>query len=431
MYFELSGFLRSVLAYGFDLVFLLLLTEWRVPRRRAFFLAGCFFAAVSAVNLAMRVFLPWGDLPETVFVTVSALGDVLFAWLISRYRDGRLAFSALSALLFSMVAGVVSYTVLWFSGADLWQILANLLLRPLLCLYLFRLRGGLLRLMADVPKGWGLLSLIPGICYTLYISLTLLPGSLAERRSNVPGVLLLGAAVFIIYSAFCSIFEKLRAQHLVEQEHTVIALQVEALAQRVEAFSEAEEEMKKFHHDLRHFVRIVSACIRNGDYGEAQRLLSRMDEDSGKILSEKLSPVYCNDPAINAVLSYYCERAEKSGVAIQAALELPRGLKTDTAELSLVLANALENAVLACERMPEAAEKRISLSGSPAGGQFLISICNTFPGEVEFDPKTGLPVSHRENHDIGGQSILAFAKRNNAHIDFSAEDSVFRLRILL
>ena len=357
MYFSFLGLVRSCTAYLFDLVFILLLTDWRWPRKRVFALAGIFLAAVSAVNAVERVFLPWGDLPE--------------------------------------------------------------------------LRKPLLRLAAEVPTGWGLLSLIPGSCYVLYVSLTLLPQPLSDRTSNVPAVFLLSTMVFFVYSSLCSIFGKLRKQHQLEQEQAVTALKMESLEKQAQTFAEAQEEMKKFHHDLRHIFRIVSACIRNGDYDEAQNILSKMDADSGKLLAEKLTPSYSNDPAVNAVLSYYCETAEKNGVEIQAALDLPPDLSVDTAELSVVLANALENAVHACMQMPQDSPRKIWLTGAPARSQYLITLSNTYIGAVEFHPETGLPLAKKPGHGTGGRSILDFVERNHAQMDFSAQDGVFRLHLLL
>lgn len=431
MYFELPGFLRSVSAYLFDLVFLLLLTDWRYPRRKTFLLAGGFFGAVSLFNLVLRCAVPWNGRSMLAFLAVSAAADVLFAFLISRGRDGRAAFSAVSALLFCVVVGGMDFILFWFSPADLGQFFLNLTLRPLFCLYLLRLRKPLFQLMADVPKGWGLLSLIPGVCYLLYLFLTLLPSPLSERRENVPAVFLLDAAVFLIYSSFCSIFSRLRKQHRSEQDSMVAALKMEALEKQVEAFSETEDEMKKFHHDLRHFVRILSVCMQNGEYEEAQSILAKMDQNSGMVLTEKLAFTYSNDAAVNAVLAYYCEAAGKTGMDIQAALDLPSDLSMDRADLSVMLANALENAVLACGNIPRGGVRKIRLAGAPAHGQYLITLSNTYSGTVEFDPETGLPLSRRPGHGTGTKSIRELARKNGAQADFSAENGVFRLHLLL
>ena len=70
-------------------------------------------------------------------------------------------------------------------------------------------------------------------------------------------------------------------------------------------------------------------------------------------------------------------------------------------------------------------------AGAPAHGQYLITLSNTYSGTVEFDPETGLPLSRRPGHGTGTKSIRELARKNGAQADFSAENGVFRLHLLL
>ena len=110
-------------------------------------------------------------------------------------------------------------------------------------------------------------------------------------------------------------------------------------------------------------------------------------------------------------------------------LDCPDPLPVDPTELATVLANAIENAINACEKPPEGADKRIDIKVLPTPS-FMIKVSNAYNGKVEFD-ENGIPQNKEDGHGFGTRSIVAFCDKNDAFYQFLAEDDVFTLYLNL
>lgn len=88
----------------------------------------------------------------------------------------------------------------------------------------------------------------------------------------------------------------------------------------------------------------------------------------------------------------------------------------------------MENAVHANLELPrEQREIRCKMVGTPG---IMLEISNPCAGNLVFD-SNGLPLSRREGHGLGVQSISAFCRKNEAVCQFSLIDGWFRMRLVL
>nr|WP_325181205.1 GHKL domain-containing protein [uncultured Oscillibacter sp.] len=113
-------------------------------------------------------------------------------------------------------------------------------------------------------------------------------------------------------------------------------------------------------------------------------------------------------------------------IAIDIHLVLPEELPVDALELSIVFANALENAIQAVKELPD--DQRHIICKSVKYPRFIMEIANPYAGEIVFD-RRGIPTTNRPEHGIGTRSIVAFAEKYNALYLFRAEGGWFKVRV--
>lgn len=131
---------------------------------------------------------------------------------------------------------------------------------------------------------------------------------------------------------------------------------------------------------------------------------------------------------LDAVFSSYFDQAQNQGIHITAQISLPDTLTVDEGALSIVVANALENAIHANLLLPRVQRAiRCKMVATPS---IMLEISNPCSEDVVFDAQ-GLPIAHREGHGLGGQSISAFCQKNGAVCQFELTDSWFLLRLVL
>ena len=107
---------------------------------------------------------------------------------------------------------------------------------------------------------------------------------------------------------------------------------------------------------------------------------------------------------------------------------MPENIDIDIIDFTAAVANALDNAVNACAKVV-GKQKKLRIR-TTENKQYIVEIANNYEGTVSFD-EDGLPVSKESGHGIGTRSISAFARKNNAVLDYDITDEWFKLRLVL
>ena len=105
------------------------------------------------------------------------------------------------------------------------------------------------------------------------------------------------------------------------------------------------------------------------------------------------------------------EKARSLGIEVNLEASVPKEIPVDDYELTLVVANLFENA-LQCVKAFEKEKRYVEMKVYCQEGQLFIQTKNAYEGEIQLDPVTGLPKSHKSgNHGLGMQSIQAFSEK--------------------
>lgn len=211
-----------------------------------------------------------------------------------------------------------------------------------------------------------------------------------------------------------------------EQTQENLHLQVTQATREIASLRESERRASTYRHDLRHHMQYLAGCIENGRTEQAQAYIR---EVCAEIESQKVR-VFCENETVNLILSAFAGRAEESGVPLRVRAEVPHFIPVAETDLCVLLSNALENALHACQRLRQTGEPcDIELVVYEKSGKFFLQVTNTCPPDVTFEK--GLPVTREPGHGIGVRSICSIAERYNGMYFFSEKDGRFVLRVSL
>ena len=246
---------------------------------------------------------------------------------------------------------------------------------------------------------------------------------ISERTEYIPFLILIIILIPCING--CIFFALFRQQELYEMRNReqLLRLQTESLQARIRQTSQNEERIAIARHDLRHRFQVLSGLLKNGDTEEAQRYISAGIGD----LEDTKTRDWCKNSLLNAMFSVYFGMAEADGIRIEQELDIPEDIGVDETELSVVFANALENAVAAVRELPT--EDRIIRCKCIRYPQLMFRISNPYKGEISFD-SDGIPVSASEGHGLGTRSISAYCEKNGAMCAYTAENGWFTVQIM-
>lgn len=209
--------------------------------------------------------------------------------------------------------------------------------------------------------------------------------------------------------------------HLSETQITAQKKQMELLQSRI-------QETSRSRHDIRHLFLAIDGFLKEDDMDGLKTYIRQ----SLTLLPAQMSEIYCENVAVNAILCYYKEQAEKGQIKTCFCIVLPKVSPIPDTELCIIIGNLLENAIEACQRM-KSQNKFINVNLSMASDALLaIQVSNSYEGNIR-QTKDGSFLSSkcRGRKGIGISSVISITEKYNGISKTEYRNQVFRISLLI
>lgn len=138
---------------------------------------------------------------------------------------------------------------------------------------------------------------------------------------------------------------------------------------------------------------------------------------------------YCGDSTVNAVLTVKESLMRQKKIRFQRRLDIGRELPFEKADICALYANALDNAIEACEKL-KADKREIILESRTGKGMLVLKVKNPCL-ETDYLLKTDeLPKTSKrdvKNHGFGLQSMKEIVKRYGGEMEINMQKEQFEL----
>ena len=404
------------------LVLFLFLFESRYPKKKTFILTLATMIPLIIINFFLFIVIGFEKYGTLMLLTLSLPSCIIF-WFIAKYRGGRFLFTFCmvdtTVLEILYITNIINH---YFTpDTYLVMFIVRMIAYPVIEFFAYKkLRPMFLEVQNHVEKGWGVFAII-GVSF--YLAITLLmtyPNTIVERPEYIPVLAIMFILMPVIYLHIITTLRNQLNFYKMSEQDKIMKLQVANITTRMEEIGEANEAFRKERHNFRHKLKAIASLIDAGQFEELARVVDRFESDIQKTAVVK----YCNIPIIDAVLSVYIRQAQKTNIDVKFGFAFPDSFEANDSELATALANAIENAINACEKLPEE-ERRIEIKvlSKP---KFMIMVRNTFDGNVTFD-KQGIPKTNEEGPGFGTRSIAAFCENVGGYCQFDAKDNIFSI----
>ncbi len=420
--FDFGIFLSStVFMILYFLVFLVRRFSYRVT------LAVCVLSAFCVIAFeSVRIFCLPGDKWTRILVSaVQALVLQGTALYISEERGFYALFVGLSASNFVMGGGIVSNIVLFFTKDYILGILVGSAVNALGLMWLAVSCRRLLLNKFRQGMTWQI-CLIPCSCYAIVYLLLDYPRTLVEDMLIVILFLIILESLYILIAHYIDSRQgELHANSL----NQMYAAYARGLDLREREIEETRQELRILRHDERHRDGLLLELLRQQRYEEAKSFL----EDNLETLEETRVSHYCENIFLNSILTILGNRAEQKHIRLCIRVDVPEKLPVDERELSIAMANLLENALCAVEEIAREEERRVEFALQDLQGEkLLLEMKNPCPREILFSRVTGLPLSGKGGgHGFGMMSVQRFVQRYGGQMDCYQKDGQLVVRILI
>lgn len=413
-----------VYASFFSLVMLIILFESRYPKKKTMRLTLFLMVPLLLVNFVM-LFILGPKKMSTLLLLTCSLPSLVFFLVLAKHRDGRFFFTfCLADTLVLEIMHMTTVLDFFLGNTYIFMFAARLILYPLLAWAMFKwVRPFYLDLQNQVRKGWYIFTAIALLFYVVLSMFISIPTMITQRPEQLPIFILL---LILLPTIYIHIFSTLRHQQQLYQttdRENILQVQMASMRSRIDEFAAANELLREERHNFRHGMRTVATLAGNGQYEE----LKAMAQEYADALPEKPVESYCRHAVLDAVLASYLGQAKRKGIRVVTKINFPDPLPTNESELATVFANAIENAIYACEQIePEKRYIEVTVLTQPC---FMLQVKNSFNGLIAFD-EDGIPISPKKGHGFGTRSVVTFCERNNTFYEFKTKDKDFFLKIV-
>ena len=277
---------------------------------------------------------------------------------------------------------------------------------------------------------WRYLWLIPAVFYLIWSNHFYASGQTALETALDPlstgYLLLIDLGSILIYRVIIQLTALNERNSRLQKENHILSVQ----NMQYENLTARMEEVRRDRHDLRHHLLLLKSIRDNKDFEALDQLLAGYPDL--ETLDRTLR--YCENEAVNAILSYFGEKAAQQSVGYTVKLDIPETVFVSKPDLTVLFGNLLENALDACANVKKDAFIRVSggVKTTPVGAKTIALIvensCAEKPRVSEND--TFLSTKHKGD-GIGIASVRNIAERYNGASSFLFKDGVFTASILL
>lgn len=184
---------------------------------------------------------------------------------------------------------------------------------------------------------------------------------------------------------------------------------------------------RRARHDFRQHLTVIRDCAERGDLDSLKSYL----KDYEAIYPAHELRSYCKNYAVNAILSFYAEKAEKNGIRMQVSIQMADPPLIPETEFCVLIGNLLENAVDACAGTNAGIQPFIRLHIVQTGNSMLsITADNTSFESPDCSSEKLLSTKH-SGYGIGTESIRMIAERYHGDARFTWKDGVFYASVML
>lgn len=430
-YIEITTILSEGIIFLSYIIICIGLTEFRFSKKTCLFTAGGILTCIALVQAAL--FLSGQDTMFifTILPITAYLPAAVGLYILSQYSFLQTTVVWAVGILSALILNVLNKIFLWYFGnhisgwkCEMWSIIIGLFAAALFVFLIFWLLYRPFHVYVKENRTNCLRIFFPVLMIVILFSYF---KNNSVRFSFIVCFLLLLTALSLL-AVIARLLMSSAAVVSMKETEKAVEFQMKMQRQEYEDVCKKMEAGSIYRHDMRHHLLALEELAKQGDI---ENVLGYLEDMKGS-LSKTEREVYCENITVNAVLSSCIRRARDLDCVVFAKIDIPKEIPYDDIDICMVLANAIENAVNACQKINEKKKRYIRVTVKYLKQQrLIISVENSCAVDISFD-EAGYPdVLVAEGHGIGLKSIHAITDKYNGCLRCECSEGEFRLHAAL
>lgn len=201
--------------------------------------------------------------------------------------------------------------------------------------------------------------------------------------------------------------------------------QRDILGHQYEEIRDIYLNMRGWRHDYHNHMQVMKVQLSLGQLEEMRQYLDELEQDLDSVDTYVKSGNLMTDAILNSKLTL----ARQKKVRINCKAVLPEDLSVEDVDMCVLLGNLLDNALEACEKIPEQM-RFLRIYMAVKKSQLYISVQNSAKEELDFNERNYIS-SKRGNHGLGMKRVKALTDKYEGYLTLANEPGIFAAEVTL
>lgn len=240
--------------------------------------------------------------------------------------------------------------------------------------------------------------------------------------------------LFSIFSYFpilieITLYQKLKEKQEEEFVRRSLENQIRDTHRHVDQIEELYEKMRAMRHDLGNHLMVIEGLAKNGDVEELAAYIDELKERSMELKPK----VRSGNAVTDVVLSEISGRCKREHISFESRFVYPEGLAINPFDMSVILTNALQNAIEASKvATAHVNTPKVTIMSVIRERFFIINVRNKIANRRVLNEE-GLPDTTKQEagHGYGLKNIRSIAQKYRGEIEIRQEEANGELYFIL
>ena len=208
-------------------------------------------------------------------------------------------------------------------------------------------------------------------------------------------------------------------------DRRIAAYQNDLIAKHCDEVDNIYRTMRGWRHDYHNHIQAMLALTDNTE--ELRQYLWKLNDD----LTTVDTVLKTGNVMVDAILNSKLSLIKSRNIAVNAKATVPAEFKISEIDLCAIIGNLLDNAMEACLRQEDKANRFIRVYIGVLKQQLYICVTNSMDGEVKRLGKAYLSSKGSDAHGFGLMRIDRLADKYGGYVNRQSEEGAFATEVML
>ncbi|WP_291579033.1 sensor histidine kinase [Clostridium sp. UBA6640] len=343
----------------------------------------------------------FGNLAYIIVITFVELIFVSFTYMLFGINQNQLVSSNLYTVIYFTLTRTIVYLMIRFAGN------IKIVQKNLKKIYVYEL----------------IMTLSINIFFIFMIFSLFKNKDIVEASSST--IFIMTITIIVFTAMVINVINQIIKYSKKESEWLLLMREYERQQNYIESLDRLTYKLKAQRHDFNHHISCIYGLLDLNNIDEAKKYAKELLKD----VQEVNNIVNIENSTILAILNNNLTVAKEKDIEVDLNIDIPKELKVNSMDISIILGNSLSNAIEACEKLKK---KYIKLYMYMKGEYLIIKIKNSKEENVFIDENSYETTKiDKENHGFGLKNIKYIVDKYDGLLKIEQSKEEFILNIAM